>query len=384
MKTLNAKRLQKTLEMHADENIARHNMGGAAMLVSQHGVCVCSVYRGYKNVVTQEPLVPRTMFRLASMTKPVTGIACLLGLQNGWFTLDDKVSDHLPAYENMYVGKLDDCGFPVRSHKAQKDILIKHLLTHSSGIISEDAFGNIQNDLIPTGALSSLTDVVQYCPEHTCLSFEPGEKTAYSGYAAFDTLARIIEMKSGQTYATFVQENIFQPLGIKDITFVPNDEQWSRMSVMCDKAVGGFVTVDLGRHTFEQFPLSYTCAGASLVGTIEDYHIFAEMLLQNGSYNGKTIVAPELIRLMKTPYVADGTPGLSKTESWGLGVRVTMCDPILPAGTFGWSGAYGTHFWVDQENDISAVFMKNTRWHDSHGHGETGLQFERDVMSTLQ
>lgn len=384
MRTLNAKRLQQALEIHADEHIERHNMGGAAMLVSQHGVCVCPVYRGCKNVVTREPLVPNTMFRLASMTKPVTGVACLLGLQNGWFTLDDKVSDHLPAFGNMYVGKLDECGHPVRSHKIQKDILIKHLLTHSSGIISEDTFGSIQNDLMPPEALSSIADVVQYCAEHTYISFEPGEKTAYSGYAAFDILARIIEMKSGQTYAAFIRKSIFEPLGIKDLTFAPTDEQWSRMSVMCDKAAGGFATIDLGCHTFEQFPLSYTCAGASLAGTIEDYRIFAEMLLQNGTYKGKTIIEPDYIRLMKTPYVADGTPGLGNTESWGLGVRVTLRDPVLPAGTFGWSGAYGTHFWVDQENDITAVYMKNTRWHDSHGRGETGLQFERDVMMALQ
>mgnify|MGYP002350049849 CR=1 FL=1 len=384
MRSLNAKRLQQILEKHADENIARHTMGGAAMLVSQHGVCVCSVYRGYKNVATRDPLTPNTMFRLASMTKPVTGVACLIGLQKGWFTLDDKVSDFLPEYGSMYVGMLDGSGQPVRCHKAQKDILIQHLLTHSSGIIAEDAFGNIQNDLIPSLALASIADVVHYCAKHTYLSFEPGEKTAYSGYVAFDILARIIEIMSGQTYSAFVQENIFQPLGIKDITFVPNHEQWSRMSMMCDKAVGGFVTIDMGPHTFEKFPLSYSCAGASLAGTIEDYRVFAEMLLQNGSYNGRCIVEPELFKLMKTPFVADNIPGRSVTESWGLGVRVTLCDSILPAGTFGWSGAYGTHFWVDQENDITAVYMKNTRWHDSHGRGETGLQFERDVIMALQ
>lgn len=384
MRSLDRTWLKKTLEAHADENIARHNIGGAAMLVSQHGDCVCSVYRGYQDVFTREPLAPRTLFRLASMTKPVTGVACLIGLQNGWFSLEDKVSDYLPAYGNLFIGRLDDHGCPVRSHKAQNDLLIRHLLTHSSGIVAEDVFGNAQNDRLPAEALASIATVVDYCAEHTCLSFEPGEKTAYSGYVAFDSLARILELKSGQPYATFVREHIFQPLGIRDLTFMPDEEQWSRMSVMCDKAVNGFVRVDLGRHTFEQFPLSYTCAGASLAGTIEDYRIFAEMLLNNGSYNGKSIVAPELIQLMKTPFVAEGVPGRSATESWGLGVRVTLNDPVLPAGAFGWSGAYGTHFWVDQENDITAVYMKNTRWHDSHGRGETGLQFERDVMSALR
>lgn len=384
MKKLGEKILRDLLEMHADENIALGNIGGAAMLVSQHGELVCAVYRGYKNVAAKDKLVPKTMFRLGSMTKPITGVACLIGLQNGWFTLNDKVSDFLPIYGNMSVGRLDNYGKPVPDHKAKKDILIKHLMTHGSGIAAEDVFGLRQSVFIPREARSSIADIVNYCGEHTYLSFEPGEKTAYSGYEAFDALARIIELKSGMTYAEFVRKYIFEPLGITDLTFEPTEEQWTRMVVMCDKAVAGFVTVEMGRHTFEQLPLGYYCAGASLAGTIEDYRIFAEMMRQNGEYNGNRIVSPEMIELMKTPYVPDGTPGRSETESWGLGVRVTIRDANLPCGTFGWSGAYGTHFWVDQENEITAVYMKNTRWYDSHGRGETGLQFEQDVMSALQ
>ena len=384
MKKLDGLFLEKILRLHADENIAYGNIGGAAMVVAQGGEIVCSIFRGYKNVTAKDPLVPGTMFRLASMTKPVTGVACLIGLQNGWFSLNDKLSDYLPDYGRMSVGRLDEQGRPVPDRKAGKDILIKHLLTHSSGILSEDPFGLRQGDFIPASAQATVADMVAYCGAHTYLSFEPAEKTAYSGYAAFDALARIIELKSGLTYAAFVQKNIFEPLEIADLTFEPTEDQWQRMSVMCDKAVGGYVTIEMGRHTFEQFPLGYHCAGASLAGTIEDYHKFAEMLRQNGRYRGRSLVSPEMVRLMKTAYVPDGTPGRSETESWGLGVRVTLSDPVLPPGTFGWSGAYGTHFWVDQANGITAVYMKNTRWHDSHGRGETGLQFERDVMSALK
>ena len=118
-----------------------------------------------------------------------------------------------------------------------------------------------QSDFVPAGAQASIADMVAYCGAHTYLSFEPAEKTAYSGYAAFDALARIIELKSGLTYAAFVQKNIFEPLEIADLTFEPTEDQWQRMSVMCDKAVGGYVTIEMGRHTFEQFPLGYHCGG---------------------------------------------------------------------------------------------------------------------------
>ncbi|MFA7159428.1 MAG: serine hydrolase domain-containing protein [Kiritimatiellia bacterium] len=384
MKELNPSKLKETLEARADSDIRLWNIGGAAMAVSQHGEQVCGLYRGYKNTETKEPLCPGTIFRLASMTKPVTGLACLIGLERGWFRLDDKVSGYFPAFGKMSVGKLAENGTPVPARAAEKDVLIWHLLTHTSGIVTSDELGLRQDALTPPSVRTSLESAVDYYGKNTYLSFEPGEKTSYSGYAAFDIAARLIEIKSGMRYADFVRKNIFKPLGIADITFAPTNEQWGRMIAMCDRAVNGLVTVNMGSHTFEQCPLSYTCAGASLAGSLEDYLVFAEMLRRGGEYNGARIVSPELVRLMRRPYVPDGTPGLSDTQSWGLGVRVTLRDTVLPAGCFGWSGAYGTHFWVDPENDITAVYMKNMRWFDSHGGGNTGRQFERDVMSALE
>ena len=384
MKKIDQNKLNDSLSALIEEEISKAHLAGAAVIVKQSGKTVCELRLGSKNSDTGEPLAERTMFRIASMTKPVTGVACLIGLQKGWFDLHDKLSDYLPIFSDMYVGRMEG-GKVVPDHKAKNDIYIYQLLSHCSGLLASDSIGVFQEDHTPLSAYASQAAMVEYCASQTYLSFEPGECTSYSGYAAFDALALIIEQKSGMKYADFVNQYIFRPLGLRDLTFNPTDEQWQRFSAMHDKAdCPCTVTVNMGRHTYEQFPLGYTCAGASLSGTIEDYSVFAEMLRRGGEYEGVRIFDEKLLSLMRTPYVPDGTPGRDVYDSWGLGVRVAVHNPVLPEGAFGWSGAYGTHFWVDTENEISAVFMKNNRWYDSHGGGETGKMVERAVMEAME
>lgn len=187
------------------------------------------------------------------------------------------------------------------------------------------------------------------------------------------------------TYAEFLDKYIFHPLGLKDFTFYPSDAQWDRMIVPTDKADGnGLVTVNLGKRTFESLPLSYTTAGAGLVASMADYAVFAEMLRNKGRCGNVQIFSPELLETMTKPRVPDGTPGRDPISSWGLGVRVVVKEDVLPVGSFGWSGAYGTHFWVDPVNEITAIYMRSSRWYDSHGCGTIGAQFEKDVMSCLE
>jgi len=182
-----------------------------------------------------------------------------------------------------------------------------------------------------------------------------------------------------------LKKYIFDPLGLKDFTYHPTDEQWDRMIVPTDKADGnGLVTVNMGKRTFESLPLSYTSAGAGLVSSIRDYAVFAEMLRCKGRSGDVQIFSPELLEVMTRPRVPDSTPGRDPVSSWGLGVRVVVKEDVLPVGSFGWSGAYGTHFWVDPVNQITAIYMRASRWYDSHGCGTIGAQFEKDVMACLE
>lgn len=383
MKKLNKELLHKTLKDRLDEDMRWGRVGAAHLLVLQDGEQICSVCQGYEDLDARKPLAENSIYRLASMTKPVTGVATLIAMEKGWLDPEDLVSDYLPDYKDMYVGK-EENGRVVPDKKSETPLRIWHMLSHCNGIMAEVPLGNMLVDATPHELQTSLQSITDYCA-HQPLAFAPESYTAYTGRVSFDAVAHIIEKKSGMTYAEFLKKYIFDPLGLKDFTYHPTDEQWDRMVVPTDKADGnGLVTVNMGKRTFESLPLSYTSAGAGLVSSIHDYAVFAEMLRNKGRHGDVRIFAPEHLEVMTRPRVPDNTPGRDPVSSWGLGVRVVVKEDVLPVGTFGWSGAYGTHFWVDPVNHITAIYMRASRWYDSHGCGTIGQQFEKDVMACLE
>ena len=383
MKKLDKERLYKTLKDRLDEDIYWGRVGGAHLLVLQNGEEVASICQGWHNPDTGEKLKEDAIYRLCSMTKPVTGVAVLIAQEQGLLNIEDKVEDYLPDYADMYVGKEVD-GKVVPDKKSNVPLRIWHMLSHCNGIMAEVPLGNLMVAATPHEVQTSLASITDYCAKQP-LAFEPESYTAYTGRTSFDAVARIIELKSGLTYAEFLDKYIFNPLGLKDFTFYPTEAQWDRMIVPTDKADGnGLVTVNLGKRTFESLPLSYTTAGAGLVASMADYAVFAEMLRNKGRSGDVQIFSPELLETMTKPRVPDGTPGRDPISSWRLGVRVVVKEDVLPVGSFGWSGAYGTHFWVDPVNEITAIYMRSSRWYDSHGCGTIGAQFEKDVMSCLE
>jgi len=370
--------------MHSiSSDIELSNTGGAAVIVAQNGEILLDERAGFKDIRTREPLSRGTMFRLASMTKPVTGFAFLIGIERGWFGYADRLVDHFPEFANMMLGRVE-CGRVVPDRKPKNDILLYQLLSHSSGFMCNSEITELQKQAIPQSAYASARTKVDACLEG-CLAFEPGEGYGYAQSAPYDVIALLIERYSGMSYADFLDENIFAPLGIKDITYRPTEEQWGRMITMCDRMTNvGMAAVDMGKRIFEGNPIEYTAAGAGLCGSIEDYFKFAEMLRRGGESGGVRLVSPETFALYAKPCVPMKYMGEGSTQSWGLGVRVTLGHKVLPDGSFGWSGAYGTHFFIDKENGITAIYMKNNRWHDSRGAGKTGAQFEIDVISSLE
>ncbi len=384
MKKLDKNLLKEKVLTTLHKDLKNANIAGASVMVAQNGEILLNEQVGYSDFLTKAPLKPDSIFRLASMTKPVTAIAFLIGVEKGWFSPNDKVSKHFPEFADMYIGRLEN-GVVVPDRKPKREVILQQLLSHNNGFMASSPLYLPQEELIPKEAFKDNKSAAYYCLKHTCLTFEPYYNVGYSGYFAFDLIAILIERYSNMPYAEFLEKNIFKPLGIKDITYHPTDEQWSRTVCMADRTLGQeIVNVDMGKHTFEGFPLSYTCAGAGLVGTITDYFKFAEMLRLGGSYNGVRIISPEIFPLLYQKYVPREYMPKTNKFSWGLGVRVTDGDPNLPDGCFGWSGAYGTHFWIDPENQITAIYMKNNRWHDSHGGGTTAIQFEKDVTSSFE
>lgn len=215
------------------------------------------------------------------------------------------------------------------------------------------------------------------------VSYEPGSKRRYAGRATFDILGRIVEVTSGIPFEDFVQREIFAPCSMMDTTFAPSSAQWERVVGMHDyqdgRSVASETTPDC---VVDDVPVTHPLGGAGLVSTLADYVKFAQMLQNKGMASGGRILEPEWVEKMATSQLPAAM--MSETVNQGLGVRVITGEgyPWLPAGTFGWSGAYGTHFWVDPINEITAVYLKNSRYDGGSG-AVTARNFEEDVFSSI-
>jgi len=342
MITLNRNSLKKRLDKSFQKDISENNIGGCSAIVRQHGEIV------YSNNFNS---TDKTLYRLASMTKPITSVAASILFDRGKLNLEDSVAKYIPEFR-----------------KGEK-IKILHLLTHTSGIFSEKIRETAKLEKKDKETLSSTVEFYSKLPT----AFEPFTKEEYSGVAAFDVLTYIIEKITDTDYNEFLKKEIFLPLGMINTTFVPSTEQWKNIITMHDKTESG-IGATTENCVFEDYPCTHYLGGAGLISSASDYSKFAEMLLSGG----EGIISPESVKLISTAHVPESImPG---TERWGLGVRVIVKDEYkpLPVGTFGWSGAYGSHFWVDPANKITAVFMKNSRY-DGGAANRSARQFENDV-----
>ena len=369
-------KLDDTITSCQNERISTGKITGTHIVVCQNSEKVFDKTFG-KMSVNGENMRTDAVYRIASMTKPITAVALLIEQQRGHLDISDDVSDYLPAYKEMYVGEERDGKF-VPGKKAKNSIKLYQLVSHTSGIGS-----SLAGDFLNTVPKEKMTciGVADYFADLP-LDFDPGTSQAYST-AAFDVAAAVIEITSGMEFSEYIKENIFDTLEMNDTTFEPDAGQWSRMVAVHNLVDGKAVDVPAEEGcVFAAFPSTYHMAGGGLVSTTEDYMKFAEMLLNNGTgLNGAEILKPEMIELMRTPAVSSKI--MSGSQRWGLGVRVIVDDNyILPKGAFGWSGAYGTHFWVDPVNSITAVYMRNTAYDGGAG-TDTLNELEENVMKSL-
>ena len=323
-------RLKEKLDKRLQADLAAGRVDGVAVSVMQDGQLL---YETHVGIATEQSL-----FRMASMTKPVTAAAVLLLMQRGKLGLSDPVMKFLP-------------GFPPQ-------LQLIHLLSHSSGLSQEYYVNHIADTYRADANL--LVDFVASLP----FDFAPGTAAAYSPVAAYALLTAIIEQTACMDFPTFVQREIFDPCEMENTTFLPTRQQWARLIPMQG---GGTVP----GCVFERYPVTNPIGGAGMVSSLRDYQRFAQMLL-----DGNGILSRETLRIMTTP-VAGEDP-----VKWGCGVRVITGNYRLPVGAFGWSGAYGTHFWADPVNRITAVYLKNSRF-DGGASAQTAANFECDVMDCL-
>jgi CubicO group peptidase (beta-lactamase class C family) len=239
----------------------------------------------------------------------------------------------------------------------EREVTIRDLLTHTSGLVS-GPISNYANRSVGAGPKETLADYVPRLGK-VPLEFQPGARWAYSAAAGFDVLSRVVEVASGMPIDRFVKQRIFDPLQMKDTTYIAPSGN-PRLVKLYSRTPDGLKPA--------QDPAFmngvYFSGGGGLLSTAEDYAQFAMMLANGGELNGRRLLSPRLVELMGSVFAPDTLPGRPKGEAYGLSVRVVI-DPVarnsfLSEGSFGWSGAFGTHFWVDRKERLIAIAMTQT------------------------
>jgi CubicO group peptidase (beta-lactamase class C family) len=364
---------------------------GAVAIVARHGRVAHFAAQGLMDLEANTPMRKDAIFRMASMSKPVTAVAILMLVEDGKVRLADPVSRFLPAFKDLDVAMAapEQTGGASRRGRGQaaaepriyrvpavREITVRDLLTHTSGLESSGVGNRTAARAAPRLATDSLAT---YVPKLAAgpLDFQPGTVWQYSLLAGMETLGRIVEIASGQTFDRFLQERLFAPLGMKDTGFIVPPEKQSRLVTLYEETPQGLSRIGTPGWLDTKTLFS---GGGGLYSTAEDYLQFAQMLANGGELNGHRILGPRTVELMASNHVGDlfaktttGGPGMG----FGLGVRVVLdraaAQKLIADGSFGWSGAFGTHFWVNREDQMAAILMIQEPVNAMRGDFETAV-----------
>jgi len=386
---LSSERLQRISQMIA-RRIAAGEIAGAVTVVARKSKVAFESSQGVMDLDSKQPMTPANMFRIASMTKPVVGVAIMMMVEEGKLHLNDPVSRYIPEFRGMKVGVVQppqpgpgggrgsaEQALQFYTVPAQREITIKDLLTHVSGLGS----GPMGNSGIEKVARKDGEKLADYIPRlgTTALEFQPGSRWTYSPGAGFETLGRIVEIASGLPLDQFFRTRIFDPLGMKDITFWPSDTQWKRVATVYARTPGGLTKTVQANDTLSRNV--YFRGSGGLFSTAADYVPLGMMLANGGELSGKRLLSRKAVEMMGAAHVKDTLPGRAAGEGYGLSVRVVTDHAargtMLSDGTFGWSGAQGTHFFVDPKEGLVGVLMVQTSI------GELQREFEDAVAQSV-
>ncbi|GGS05745.1 MULTISPECIES: serine hydrolase domain-containing protein [Streptomyces] len=365
------------LDGHFARYVDEGRLPGFLVAVARGGRIAHLTTYGLRDVAAGRPVEPDTLWRIYSMTKPVTAVAVLLLVQDGLLSLDDPLDRHLPdfAEPRVYAGGSGD---DVRTRPADGPILIRHLLTHTAGLTfgfyhrhPVDALyraAGLEYSVPPGKDLAETVALYARLP----LQSDPGTQWNYS--VASNVLGRVIEVVSGQPLDAFFADRILGPLGMTDTGFHLGPGQAGRLAELYGETdEGGIDPVPgLPVHGRPRF----LSGSGGLVSSAHDYHRFMEMLRRGGELDGVRLLAPDPHALMTRNQLPGGAtlrsfgapvhrePGM---DGLGFGFNVSVVtDPartLAPSrlGTYGWTGVAGTAFWVDPSHDLTVQFLTQVR-----------------------
>ena len=353
------RRIHEAITRHIDTG----EISGAVTLVARRSRIVDFEAHGLMDLESKRPMQNDAIFRIASMSKPITGVAVMMMVEEGKIRLNDPVSKFLPEFKDSKVAIPRGSGGAFYVIPADRELTIRDLLTHTNGLMT----GGPGSKAGPPRPAEGDT-LASYIPRLGAvpLDFQPGAEWAYSGYAGPDTLSRIVEMVSGQPYDEYLRTRIFEPLGMKDTFFYPPDDRRPRLVTLYRKGPNGLETAP----NQDGFSLkTYSSGGGGLMSTAEDYLQFAQMLLNGGELNGKRLLSPRTVDLMASNHVGDMFNGKlgRPAHGMGYGLLVGIVEDNVAAGlrvsngSFGWDGAFGTQTWIDPKEKMVTIVMIQTQ-----------------------
>lgn len=362
---------------------------GAVTIIIKDNMVVQNKGYGYADRDAKTPMQKDQLFRIMSQTKAITSVGIMILYEQGKLLLDEPIANYIPEFKNpTVIDKFNEADTTFTTVPAKRDITIRDLLTHTSGIDYGD-IGTKTGRLIyakykiPSGLGhidANLLDRMKALGKLP-LIHQPGEKFSYG--LNTDLLGCLIEVISGETLDAFLRKNIFEPLGMKDTYFTVPAEKAKRLaSVYTEDDQHNIIPWS---HTFRgidpDYPTmktNYFSGGAGLTSTAFDYAVFMQMLLNGGIYNGHRILAPRTVEMMTTNQLKEGNFG---DRHFGLGFEIANGMAARNANSFGWGGYYGTTYWADPKSKLVCLFMTQ---HTPNTHGDIEPRFENMVYSCLK
>lgn len=362
------------LQAEVEELVEQRQLPGAIVIISRDGQVIDRAMAGWQSVEQQQALHEEAIFRLYSMSKPVTSVAIMMLAEQGRLSIDDPVEHYLPELGDMQV-YVSGPSEAMVTRPALRSITIGDLLTHNSGIVyhftgntpvhqyyrrhgvmRDTPVGRTPEDGPPARSLDELVERIGAAP----LLHDPGEGFHYS-YST-TVLGAVIERATGQTLDKALADMLFAPLGMTDTGFFIDDERLDRFTTLYSATEGGFEPAELPIESDYRDTSRLLDGGGALAGTAQDYLRFATMLANGGSLEGKRYLSEEAVQSMFAPHVV--ISGMSPQDipfgyGFAIGTEETAAAGGQPAGTVSWSGSGNTYFLIDPETRTVGLLMTN-------------------------
>ena len=366
---MSSERLER-IATAVQRNIDDKRIAGAVTLVVRRGRVVWFKSQGMMDREAGKPMQPDTMFRICSMTKPITSVAVMMLYEEGKFLLEDPISKYLPEFKNPKVLVKPASGEPY-SIPATREITIRDLLRHTSGLTYQwnETLGpmyqaaNVASGLLPyKGTIEDSVKRLAAVP----LLFNPGDRWEYS--LGVDVLGRLVEVVSGKPLDEFLRSRIFVPLGMKDTSFYPPDDKLQRLAAAytyySDKGLGRFPDTPLtdGSLVYSadypyRGPKTLFSGGAGLTSTAADYARFCQMMLDNGKVGNARLLGRKSVELMTQDQLGKISPDMGFGLGFGVdGVKAPLSE-LGSQGEYAWGGFFYTAFTIDPKEQMIVIFM---------------------------